>query len=335
VLRCPDANAAEPAGAVVRACDFSRDDANLMLAAGLDKHVRIFKVDGERNEKAIGLFAKDMPVSCAAFVGGARGLVCASGRRPFFYTFDVETAAATRVRGPPRASSSSSTGSSHQSLERFAAARDGSDALCAFTAKDGVVALCDVRRGVWATSASGGGLRLNGTARAVAFDAQNATYLYAAGGDAAVCKFDLRALSGGSSSRRGGPCVAKLRDAGASTTSALAASGDLLAVGSESGVVNLYRDDRDLVKAVMSLTTPVDGLTMHRDAGVLVLSSRFKKDSLRVLNLDTLALYANWPTPATPLHYVASTALSARGDFLGIGNDRGRVLLYKLGAPRA
>jgi U3 small nucleolar RNA-associated protein 18 len=40
----------------------------------------------------------------------------------------------------------------------------------------------------------------------------------------------------------------------------------------------------------------------------------------------------NWPTGATPLGYVNSFDFSNDGKLIAIGNDKGRVLLYKIGA---
>ena len=62
--------------------------------------------------------------------------------------------------------------------------------------------------------------------------------------------------------------------------------------------------------------------------GLLALGSKWAKDALRLVRLPALRTVPNWPTAKTPLHYV--TALALQGDKLAIGNDRGRVLLYRL-----
>ena len=41
-------------------------------------------------------------------------------------------------------------------------------------------------------------------------------------------------------------------------------------------------------------------------------------------------VFANWPTPSTPLHNVACVDFSPHSGYLAIGNDRGRALLYRL-----
>lgn len=95
VLRCKDANAAEQAQAVVRACAF-HPRGELLLAAGLDKRVRFFQVDGDRNRKLHACFLDDLPITAAAWTNGGNQVILA-GRRPFFYIYDVESGLSTKV----------------------------------------------------------------------------------------------------------------------------------------------------------------------------------------------------------------------------------------------
>jgi U3 small nucleolar RNA-associated protein 18 len=157
------------------------------------------------------------------------------------------------------------------------------------------------------------------------------------------------------------------RDEGAIDCTALALSADssYLATGGSSGVVNVYRrpagllspvnfDDADVasagatsspaaaggfrvqpvtpapLKAIMNLTTSIDSLSFSHDSQMLLMGSRLKKDSLRIVHLPSLTVFANWPTSRSPLQYVHSAAFSPHSGFLGIGNAKGRALLYRL-----
>ena len=80
----------------------------------------------------------------------------------------------------------------------------------------------------------------------------------------------------------------------------------------------------------MNLTTGIDTLAFNHDSQMLVMASRLKRDSLRVLHVPTLTVFSNWPTSKSPLHYVHSAAFSPNGGYLAIGNARGRVVLYRL-----
>jgi hypothetical protein len=61
LIRCPDANLADPNKAVVRCIDFhpeSDPERPLMLTAGLDKTLRFFQIGEERSEKIHGIHCK-------------------------------------------------------------------------------------------------------------------------------------------------------------------------------------------------------------------------------------------------------------------------------------
>ena len=83
-------------------------------------------------------------------------------------------------------------------------------------------------------------------------------------------------------------------------------------------------------KTIMSLTTRTDVLRFNHDESLLAISSQMKKDSLKIFHVPSKTVYSNWPTAQTPLHYVTSVDFSANSGMLAIGNDRGKVLLYRL-----
>jgi U3 small nucleolar RNA-associated protein 18 len=114
-----------------------------------------------------------------------------------------------------------------------------------------------------------------------------------------------------------------------------------LAVGAESGVVNLYADEirrsktfeytaRDPIKSIMNLQTSADMVRFNHDGQILGMSSRREKDALKLLHVPTATIFSNWPTSKTPLGYVWSMDFSPQSRFLAIGNDKGKCLLYKL-----
>lgn len=176
------------------------------------------------------------------------------------------------------------------------------------------------------------------------------------GGDGVVYTWDLR-------SQR---CLQQQRDEGAIDCTALALSpdGSYLATGGTAGVVNLYRRSAGLVapidadlegtgsgfgssgaaaagfgvqpasptplKALMNLTTAIDSLSFSHDSQMLLMGSRMKKDALRIVHLPSLSVFSNWPTTRSPLQYVHCAGFSPHSGFLGIGNAKGRALLYRL-----
>ncbi|RYY32600.1 hypothetical protein EON62_05160 [archaeon] len=87
---------------------------------------------------------------------------------------------------------------------------------------------------------------------------------------------------------------------------------------------------RKPVHTVMNLTTAVSGLTYSHDGQLLVMSSQRGRDSMRVVHCASGTVFSNWPTARTPLHYVTATDFSPHSGYLAVGNDKGRVLLYRV-----
>jgi len=95
--RMRDLNQAAPNQAVVQAVHF-HPSGQLALTAGFDKTLRIFQVDGRDNTLIQGVHFADMPIHSAAFSPDGRQIL-ASGRRKFFYSYDVEAGVVHRIPG--------------------------------------------------------------------------------------------------------------------------------------------------------------------------------------------------------------------------------------------
>eukprot|EP01137_Pigoraptor_chileana_P019040 Opistho-2@79493 len=310
VTRVQDLNAGAPSDAAVQAVRF-HPTAPVAFTAGLDKTLRLFALDGKNNPKIQSVFIPDLPIHEARFTPDGRHIVC-SGRRPFFYLYDIEGAA---IRKIPNI-----RGRTERSLERFVVAPDGRH-LC-FTGEDGALLLVSMHTKQWVAT-----LKMNGTARGVTFSADG-KQLMSTGGDGQVYLWDVE-------TRR---CVHRFTDDGSTGSISIAAShgGKLFATGSSAGVVNLYDAAALIVptprpiKAFMNLTTTIDQVEFNWDDQILGFSSQYKKDAFRVAHVPSLSVFANWPTASTPIHYANSFAFSPHGGFASIGNDRGKALLYRV-----
>ena len=82
----------------------------------------------------------------------------------------------------------------------------------------------------------------------------------------------------------------------------------------------------------MNLTTSIDTLTFNSDGQMLAISSRLKRDALKLVHIPSCTVFSNWPSSKTPLHYVWCTSFSPTGGYLAVGNARGRALLYRIRA---
>lgn len=157
--------------------------------------------------------------------------------------------------------------------------------------------------------------------------------------------------------------VDQFRDDGGTNITRVAVGGTndrWLAVGSQMGIVNLY--DRSLgpssssssssappksasasasalgtgtqarkpVRVLDNLTTSIHSMFISPDAQVLALSSRAKKDRLKLVHLPSGTVFQNWPTQATPLGKVGALAVSPRAEMFCVGNEAGRVTLWAI-----
>lgn len=224
-------------------------------------------------------------------------------------------------------------GRKEKSWEKSYVSSDGR--TVALGGNDGYVVLWDVQSRSWRAD-----VKMNGTARAVTFT-PDSNELLTSGSDGDVYRWDLRMNH---------RCVERFANQDGTITSSLAASSRTVAVGAESGVVNLYaeRDQqpqqhlptqrntgvvtltRNPFKSIMNLKTAADQVTFNSDGQILAVSSRRGRDSLRLVHVPTGTVFANWPTSKTPLGYVWCTAFGPSSKFLAVGNDRGKCLLYKL-----
>ena len=141
-------------------------------------------------------------------------------------------------------------------------------------------------------------------------------------------------------------CVERFHNQDGTITSSLAISSNFLAVGAESGVVNLYNDkhsstapgrglsltasERTPLKSIMNLATSADNMCFNHDGQILAMSTRRETNGLKLLHVPTRTVFSNWPTSKTPLKYVWSMDFSPGSKYLAVGNDHGKCLLYRL-----
>ena len=120
-------------------------------------------------------------------------------------------------------------------------------------------------------------------------------------------------------------------------TQSLSASSRFLAVGAKSGVVNVFNADnlstkqvRNPVKSVMNMQMSADTLQFNGDGQILAMSTKRKKDTLKLLHVPTMSVFSNWPTQKVPLGYVWSLDFSPNSGYLAVGNSKGKCLLFRL-----
>ncbi|CAL5039889.1 unnamed protein product [Urochloa decumbens] len=308
--RLVDANIQDPSNGPINSVQFHRNG-QLMLAAGLDKHLRFFQIDGKRNPKIQSIFIGDCPVLKASFLPDGSEVIL-SGRRKFFYSFDLVNAAFSKI-GPL-------TGREEKSLESFEISPDSK--TIAFVGNEGYILLISAK-----TKQLIGTLKMNGSVRSLAF-ADGGNQLLSSGGDGHVYHWDLGTRK----------CIHKAIDDGSLAGVSLCTSRDssLFATGSTSGIVNVYkRDDflggkRKPLKTIENLTTDVGEMKFNHDAQILAITSRKERNGMRLVHVPSFTVFQNWPGPRFSLHYPRCLDFSPGSGFLSVGHAGGKVLLYKL-----
>ncbi|XP_059625955.1 U3 small nucleolar RNA-associated protein 18 homolog [Cornus florida] len=308
--RLVDANAEDPSNGPINSIQFHRN-AQLLLAGGLDKKLRFFQIDGKRNTKIQSIFLDDCPIRKASFLPDGSQVIIA-GRRKFFYSFDLVKAKVDKV-GPL-------IGREEKSLEVFEVSPDSN--TIAFVGSEGYILLVSSK-----TKELIGTLKMNGTARSLAFSSDG-QQLLSSGGDGHIYHWDLRTRA----------CFHKAVDEGCINGTALCTSptGTFFAAGSDSGIVNVYNRQEFLggkrkpIKTIENLTTKVDFMKFNNDAQILAISSSMKKNSLKLIHVPSFTVFSNWPPPNRALNYPRCLDFSPGGGFMAMGNAAGKVLLYKL-----
>uniref|UniRef100_A0A7N0T3H8 U3 small nucleolar RNA-associated protein 18 homolog n=1 Tax=Kalanchoe fedtschenkoi TaxID=63787 RepID=A0A7N0T3H8_KALFE len=308
--RMVDANVEDPSSGPICSVQFHRNG-QLLLAAGLDRRLRFFQIDGKRNTKIQSIFIDDCPVRKASFLPDGSQVII-SGRRKFFYSFDLVKAKVDKI-GPL-------VGREEKSLESFEISPDSS--TIAFIGNEGYILLVSTK-----TKELIGTLKMNGTARSLAF-ADNGRHLLSSGGDGHVYHWDLRTRT----------CFHKGVDEGCLTGTALCTSpvGNMFAAGSDSGIVNVYNRDEFIggkkkpLKTIENLTTRVNFMEFNNDAQILAVCSSMKKNSLKLVHVPSFTVFSNWPPTNRSLGYPTSLDFSPGGGFMAFGNAAGKVMLYKL-----
>lgn len=257
-----------------------------------------------------------LPIYSASFLG-TTGNVIVSGRRQFFYIYDANVGKLDHI---PKI-----VGREEKSLEYCVSSPDGQ--TVAFGGNDGCIILYDARNKQWVAD-----LKLNGSVRTIVFS-PDGSQIVASGSDGDVYTWDMRHRK----------CIDRFPNVDCTPCWALALSSQHLAVGAQSGVVNLYsnspsQDDEDLgmiqerkpIKSIFNLQSVITSTKFNGDGQILALATKTEQRGLKLMHVPTATVFANWPTNKTPLGYVWSMDFSPESRFFAIGNDKGKCMLYRL-----
>ncbi|KAG8834272.1 hypothetical protein FRC18_002293 [Serendipita sp. 400] len=298
---------------------------SVMLSAGGDRRLKLFTVDGKTNPLLQTVHIPSLPIGSAVFHPSG-STVLLTGPRPFFFRYDLQSGVCSKSPRGLWGTFTSKVDDGEHSLEIsvFSPAGD----VLAVAGRQGRIYLVDWKSGSPQVIAS---FKMNTPVKSLwwnpAASVTEQQELYTLGENSDVYIWDVRSQT----------CLRRWRDDGGFGATQITGSpqSDFLAIGSRSGIVNVYgrRDNSSNPKPLKSLgnlTTSITGLHFNHSSELLVMSSRVKKDQLRLVHLPSLSVFSNWPTFNSPLGRISTSAFSPNSEYLAIGNTGGRVLLYGL-----
>ena len=278
---------------------------------------------------------KHTPLSTSTFLHPTGDKIFFSGRRRYFHTWDLPSGTiqkVTRVYGHK---------DEQKSMERFKLSPCGRYMGLIGSAKKGggVVNILDSNTTQWIAAARIEGK--NGVADFSWWSDGEGMTIVGKGGEVGEWSIESRSFT------------ARWIDDGSIGATVLTLGGRngpqqlggdrWVVIGSQSGVVNLY-DRRNFIqnnaiaiperpqpnKSFSQLTTPTSNLEISPDGQLLLYSSKWKKDALRLVHLPSCTVYRNWPTSQTPLGRITAVAFGSQSDVLAVANEAGKIRLWEI-----
>lgn len=305
ITQLPHVNSQSFSKSVITAMQFR---SNLLLIAGKDKRLRVFEVPGEEENLRSSVCFKDLPITNAQF---CEEKIYVSGEKPYFYIYDLGKEDFHRVPFIQ--------GYTGKALGCMKTSPDS--CFASFLGKNGKIMMVSTQSQQLVYE-----LQMNSPGKGLCFLDE---HTLACGGDEGdLYIWDLKM-------RR---CLKRFSDDGAVKITCVEASEKYLAVGSNTGVVNVYdmagpeylQNEPKPVKSVMNLTTEVGGLAFNCTDELLAMHSKWKRDAFKLLHLPTMTVFANWPSFKDHLKFPMACAFNPSSELLTVGNDEGVGLLYRL-----
>ncbi|EGW30185.1 uncharacterized protein SPAPADRAFT_144330 [Spathaspora passalidarum NRRL Y-27907] len=334
ISRLKDANYQKYAKSAIQSISFHPTHP-FLLTGGFDKTIRVYHIDGKANNFITSFFLKNCPIQTVQFappVPNGNNLIFAGGRRRYMNKIDLnngDVEKISRLYGHEQ----------HQkSFEYFKISSKGT-----YIGLTGNSGWCNILNG--ATGQYIRGFKIEGTIVDFEF-ANDESFIIIVNSAGEVWEYELGANTtsnqkGNKKQKIHNKILRKWTDDGGIGITKIKLGGPKnrwVAIGTNNGIVNIY--DRNgftettvrpkPIKTVENLITSISSLVFNPDGQILCVASRGKRDALRLVHLPSGSVYSNWPTSGTPLGKVTSVAFSPNNEMLAIGNEAGKVTLWRL-----
>ena len=292
---------------------------NILFTSGLDKKLKIFNINSDENftsklVKTINTL--DIPIFSVKFISNEDIII--TGRRKHYYIYNIEKQNLTRIEGNLALSSNQIN-----SFEKCFVGLDSN--IYSFGDNYGNIYLYDIN-----TKRFKYDIKISSSINSICFDDKN--YLYAVGDQSEIYIYDLRKYRN---------CLKKVNDYGNFYTNCMDISNDYnyISTGGKQGYVNLYKvtdlindlnEDVEPVKIYDNLTTSCDFVKFNKINTMLAMSSKWKKNAMRLINLDNKKVYTNFPSFKEHMKYLFCLDFNSDNSLISIGNDEGKAFLFHI-----
>ncbi|CAF1286179.1 unnamed protein product [Rotaria sp. Silwood1] len=325
-LRCADFKHDVAHSKLLRSVEF-HPTARILLTAGRSQYLNLYQVDGKKNERIQSLFFDRFSINTTHFSQDGNQVIV-TGDRNFFKVYDMIEGKIMQIpmmRG------------FEERLGKFELTPDGS--LIVFINRNGQLHFVSAKSKELIDST-----QLSGNINTVTFR-HDSELMFASGDEGIVTVFDMR--------RRA--AIHRFVDDGSYSTTNMSVSpnqqylitGDcansffslnFIAFSQKSGIVNVYSYDDVFkngepkpIKYLKNLTTPIQNIKINSSSELLAINSYHLPRAVRLIHMPTLTVYENFPEfHDKKIQIVNALDFSPNSGFLTLGNNNGKVLLYRL-----
>ena len=304
---------------IMSTINFHPSNREILLTSGLDKKLKIFNINYSENfsSKLIKTInTLDIPIFSVKFISNDDIII--TGRRKHYYLYNLEKQNLTRIEGNFALSSNKIN-----SLEKCFVGIDSN--IYSFGDNYGNIYLYDIN-----TKRFKYDIKISSSINSICFDDKN--YLYAVGDQSEIYIYDLRKYRN---------CLKKVNDYGNFYTNCMDISKNYnyLATGGKQGYVNLYKvsdlvndlnEDVEPIKIYDNLTTSCDYIRFDKINNMMGMSSKWKKNAFRFVNLENKNVFNNIPSFREHLKYPFCFDFNSDNSLISIGNDEGKAFLFHI-----
>ncbi|KAH8582970.1 WD40 repeat [Cryptosporidium sp. chipmunk genotype I] len=345
IKRLTNANVQSPSGCVVKSLEFHKgqhiengNNVSLLSVSGWDKKIKLFSVDGVENKLISSLFFDNFPIYESRFTSSTEEMMFL-GPRARIGVFDLLEG---KINFLPGIAGRKDKRYWNLTIQK----NEGLDkSYIGLSTSNGTILVLDEQTKQLVRS-----FKMNDSVTGLAFHPIENDQIISASNTGEIYVWDINT---GRCRERivdyGSLCITGIVSSYKSKVQKRAVSSFYIMTGSTTGFVNIYSLDDSIQKnqdkpenqsnnsifkspkfTVDNICTSITSMAIHPRNEIAAISSKWTKDSLKLINLHTGHVYSNWPTARTPLKYVTSMDFSEYGGYLAAGNDKGDVLLYRI-----